>query len=272
MYFQTEGVYTTGTDCFAECNKHSAKSRKHSAKEDSVNCTSATTSSPSALCRTFDKILRNAIWCSVKKNRRDGDKWQWQKLYQVYSSTLGKDRALESSSGRPRQPLCRETQTSTRQRELLAECLCVNYRWLLTALCRASCFAESLTLDKSSFAERRFYAECFALGKAGLCRVSVFAESSTRQSLFCQVFDKLSSTKNWALRKVPDSDSDTALTCINFFRNVALNILFPKQSQTKYFNYKVWDLLVHCNFSIESVFVRCCLFKKKKYQKLNFLK
>jgi hypothetical protein len=50
------------------------KASKTFSKEDSVNCTSATTSLPSALCRTLDKVLRNAIWCSAKKNQHDGDK------------------------------------------------------------------------------------------------------------------------------------------------------------------------------------------------------
>lgn len=37
----------------------------------------------------------------------------------------------------------------------------VNYRRLLTTLCRASIFAESLTLDKEPFCRMSFYAECF---------------------------------------------------------------------------------------------------------------
>jgi hypothetical protein len=57
---------TTGTNCFAECRKHSAKPRKHSTNsllsgtldtEDSINCSSATTSFSNALCWALSKVF-----------------------------------------------------------------------------------------------------------------------------------------------------------------------------------------------------------------------
>ena len=61
----------------------------------------------------------------------------------------------------------------------LAKLTTVSYRRLLTALCRGSHFAETLTLGKS------FYAESFALGKRGRCQESYFVESRTRQRMLC---------------------------------------------------------------------------------------
>jgi hypothetical protein len=51
-------------------------------------------------------------------------------------------------------------------------------------------------------------AECFALDKRYLCRVSFFAESGTRQRLFCRVPDILHSANLVALGKEPVSGSD----------------------------------------------------------------
>jgi hypothetical protein len=57
---------TTGHSSFAECLRHSAKPRKHSAKclpsvtlgkERSANCTSATASLPSTFCRALGKVF-----------------------------------------------------------------------------------------------------------------------------------------------------------------------------------------------------------------------
>jgi hypothetical protein len=56
--------YTTGISSFAVCLRHTAKANLHSAnalpsltlgKERSVNCTSATTSLPSTICRALGK-------------------------------------------------------------------------------------------------------------------------------------------------------------------------------------------------------------------------
>jgi hypothetical protein len=62
--FLTHALDTTGHNCFVECFRHSAKTRKHSAnffpsvtldKYVSVNCTSVTDSLSSTFCRALDK-------------------------------------------------------------------------------------------------------------------------------------------------------------------------------------------------------------------------
>jgi hypothetical protein len=119
---------TTRHSSFAECLRHSAKPRKHSAKclssvtlgkERSANCTSATASLPSTFCRTLGKDFAECHLVLGKEkssSRRQvtvtdplpsvffGTRQRGQ-FYRVPAiMALGKD----CSSGPHRQSLCRE--------------------------------------------------------------------------------------------------------------------------------------------------------------------
>jgi hypothetical protein len=73
---------TTGHSSFAECLRHSAKPRKHSAntlssvtlgKERSANCTSATASLPSTFCRTLGKEFAE---CHLVLGKEKSPSWR----------------------------------------------------------------------------------------------------------------------------------------------------------------------------------------------------
>jgi hypothetical protein len=74
----------------------------------------------------------------------------------------------------------------------LAKITVVSYRRLLTALCRASPFAECLTLDKDVFVE------CMSMPSVLLLVNMVVTESRTLPSARQKALDKASSTQQRA--------------------------------------------------------------------------
>jgi hypothetical protein len=66
---------------------------------------------------------------------------------------------------------------------------------------QSAMFRRELNTRQSLLCRELEYVECFALGKEGLCRGSMFAEGGTRQSLFRRVPDKIHSTNIWTLDK-----------------------------------------------------------------------
>lgn len=116
---QHKSFIITGIDCFAECRKHSTKSRKHSTnsmlsvtlgKEDSVNCTSTIASLLSVFCRTLVKVFTECHLVLVKEN----SSWCRQAtVTKTLPNACRHDTRQWKLQWAPRQHLCREPQTDT---------------------------------------------------------------------------------------------------------------------------------------------------------------